>query len=126
MTSSDDNLLDLLPLRHRRVIENPDDPIHNACDFLLAITPHELLDLQKVNRFLHSQEFDPWPKLLIAFASNGCGDYYAYDQASALATIIYIDPGLSVAENLASRDCLRFASFDAWYIFKVRHKAPKS
>ena len=67
-----------LPGDHRGAIRNRSDTIHKACDFLLDDTPHQLLGLSHVNQMLHADEHpDKWPKFLVAFASNGCGDYFA-------------------------------------------------
>jgi hypothetical protein len=52
---------------------------------------------------------------LVAFASNGCGDYFAYDLRSDPPRIIYTDPDCTVAENLAAEDKLEYGSFDEWY-----------
>jgi hypothetical protein len=57
---------------------------------------------------------DPWPEHLVAFASNGCGDYFAYDLRSDPPAIIYIDLDLTVRENLESPDKLIHASFEEW------------
>ena len=103
------------PLRHRAALLNPADPIHDACDFLLAESPHELLRLADVHGLLHGSDCtDGWPAFLVAFASNGCGDYFAYDLRHGMQ-VIYIDPDLSVAENLSAKDRLRFDTFDQWY-----------
>lgn len=105
-----------LPQRHRLAVLNLADPIHEACDFLLPWSPHEGLRLVAVHDFLHAPERpDPWPDFLVAFASNGCGDYFAYDLRRPPATIVYLDPVLSVAENLLTTDRLEYQSFEAWY-----------
>lgn len=105
-----------LPERHRKAWEDPADPIHDACDFLLPSSPHELLRVVDVNAFLHAPERpDPWPAFLVAFASNGCGDYFAYDLRRQPAHILYLDPDLTVAENLSAADKLEYGSFEAWY-----------
>jgi hypothetical protein len=103
---------------------NTADPIHDACDFLVPHSPHELLRLADVNEFLHAPDRpDPWPSFLIAFATYSCGDYYAYDRRSGQPTVIYIDPGLTVTENLSSSDKLRFGSFGEWYNWELhRHR----
>ena len=72
----------------------------------------------RTNAWLHSSEVhDPWPDFLVAFASNGCGDYFAYDTRQWPVTIIYIDPDRTVRENLSDtdEDKLRYDSFESWY-----------
>ncbi len=108
------------PPRHRAALSDPSDPIHEACDFLLAESPYELLRLLDTNEWIHlATSPNRWPAFLVAFASNGCGDYFAYDLRTLPPTIIYIDPDQSVDENLESDDKLTFHTFDAWYEFKV-------
>jgi predicted RNA-binding Zn-ribbon protein involved in translation (DUF1610 family) len=103
------------PERHRQAILDSNDPIHEACDFLaLSGGPHG--DILPTNEWIHSSEFgDPWPDFLIAFASDGCGDYFAYDARRIPATIIYIDPDRPVKENLQSSDQLCYTTFEEWY-----------
>lgn len=92
------------------------DPIHGACDFLVESSDMRGLDLGAVNERLHSpQVYAPWPPFLLAFASNGCGDYFAYDMRQSPASIIYIDPDSTPEENLADPEALRYATFDEWY-----------
>jgi hypothetical protein len=63
---------------------------------------------------------------LVAFASNGCGDYFAYDTRRTPHTIVYIDPDNTVAENLAIDDGYTFESFEEWHAAKCRqHEAIK-
>lgn len=112
------------PRQHRAAMLNPNDPVHNVCDFLVPESPYHLLRLVDVNQFLRNPERpDPWPSFLIAFASNGCGDYFAYDLRGQSPEIIYVDPDHSVHENLSSTDRLAFSSFEVWYASKVRHAA---
>lgn len=108
------------PDEHRRAILDGSDPIHQCCDFLVPESPYRLLDIVHANEFLHGAEHpDPWPTFLVAFASNGCGDYFAYDNRSNPPSVIYMDPDSFVAENLAATDALTFDSFDAWYTRKL-------
>lgn len=106
--------------RHRRAMLDPADPIHDACDFLVPDSPHALLRWVEVNEFLHAA--DPrnrWPAFLIAFASNGCGDFFAYDTRVQPPKVIYVDPDRTVDENLAAMDDFEFPSFEAWYAMKL-------
>ena len=101
------------PERHQRVMTDTSDPIQRACDFY---TPDGERDLVALNRRLHSPEvWSPWPDFLIAFASNGCGDYFAYDTRQSPASVIYVDPDGTPEEQLADPDTLRYDSFDEWY-----------
>jgi hypothetical protein len=113
------DVLSLLPADHINKIRDLSDEIHRACDFLLLESQHELLRLDHVNDSLHRPtRGDPWPDFLLAFASNGCGDYYAYDLRTAPPIIRYIDPDKRVEETLRlSRDRLTFASFADWYSY---------
>lgn len=116
------------PATHRRALSDRSDPIHAACDFLVGQSPHELLRLNDVNASLRASDNpDPWPAYLVAFASNGCGDYFAYDTRPSPYLIVYIDPDDTVAENLAMDDGYTFESFDEWHAAKCRqHEAVKT
>lgn len=106
--------------RHRQAMLDPTDPIHNACDFLIPESPYELLRWVEVNEFLHAPDsWNCWPSFLVAFASNGCGDYFAYDTRSQSPRIIYVDPDKTVEENLAMNDGFEFPTFEAWYQMKM-------
>jgi hypothetical protein len=104
---------------HRRAMLDRLDPIHDACDFLVPDAPYELLDIVQVNDFLHCNSVRPWPTFLVAYASNGCGDYYAYDLRSRPPRIVYIDPIDPIEESLLAGDQLEFDSFDSWYPWKL-------
>jgi hypothetical protein len=104
------------PEQHRRALLGPSDPIHEACDFLLPSSPYEGLRLVEVNELLHDpSRWDRWPAFLVAFASNGCGDYFAYDLRRQPPDIVYIDPDRTIEENLGAENKLVFSSFEAWY-----------
>jgi hypothetical protein len=88
-----------LPPRHQQAVLDPADPIHEACDFLVPDSPHTLLRWVGVNYFLHgAHQWDRWPPYLVAFAFNGCGDYFAYDLRSDPPRVVYIDPDRTVPE----------------------------
>jgi SMI1 / KNR4 family (SUKH-1) len=131
-SSIQDRLADLekrldfsFPESHRRAILDPTDPIHSACDFLGIKPGHELLDIETVNKWLHlGRQANCWPAFLFAFASNGCGDYFAYDLRNASPTVIYIDPDLTPASNLAAEDKLTFSNFDVWYVAELSRIGP--
>lgn len=108
------------PSRHRQALMDLTDPINKACDFLmLADGIHG--DILPVNEQLHSQRRnESWPKFLIAFASNGCGDYYAYDIRQNPPMIIYIDPDNTIEGNLCSPNKLSFRTFEDWYDSQIK------
>ena len=85
------------PLPHRADIQNLSSPIHKACEFLIPDGPG-LLDFAKVNRFLRKESWQGWTAQYVAFASNGCGDYYAYDTSTRPYRVVYVDPIEYVAE----------------------------
>jgi ribosomal protein L40E len=103
------------PERHRQAILDSSDPIHKACEFSV-LSDNRRHDIFRTNEWIHSSEFgNPWPDFLIAFASNGCGDYFAYDTRQSPTSIIYIDPDNTVEENLQASDKLCFETFEIWY-----------
>ena len=59
---------------------------------------------------------------MAAFASNGCGDHFAYDLRAQPPRIVYMDPDRTVAENLTADDALQFNSFEQWYEWKVNKR----
>ncbi|MBI3875942.1 MAG: SMI1/KNR4 family protein [Verrucomicrobia bacterium] len=104
------------PKRHRQAMLDSSDPIRKECDFLVPSSSHTSLQILHVNEWLHSPNVgSPWPDFLVAFASNGCGDYFAYDIRHKPYHVIYIDPDDSVEENLDDLQALRYESFEKWY-----------
>src|SRR2546421_9575752 len=96
------------------------DVVHVACDLLLPWPTEKTREIVEENESLHSRgHHDPWPSYLVAFASNGCGDFFAYDLRLEPHSVIYIDPDCTVQENLESDDKLTFATFDDWYKYEV-------
>jgi hypothetical protein len=74
------------------------------------------LDLEAVNQWLHSEEvWAPWPDFLVAFASHGCGDYFAFDTRSSPPSVVYIEPHGTPEESLEDPDALLYENFEAWY-----------
>ena len=91
-------------------MQDPADPIHQVCDFFLPD------NVGAENERLHSSRvFARWPDFLVAFASQGCGDYFAYDMREAPPTVVYIDPDFTPEENLNDPETVRYATFDDWY-----------
>jgi hypothetical protein len=79
-----------------------------------------------VNEFLHAADnWNRWPSFLVAFASNGCGDYFAYDIRTEPAKIIYMDPDKTVDENLSKTDGFEFDTFETWYEMKLGQRQTK-
>ena len=89
-----------LPDRHRAAILDSADPIHSASEFLVLDTPNALLPIRKTNDYLRQRPIEKWPDYLFAFASNGCGNYFAYDTRTSPYRIVYIDPDYTIDENL--------------------------
>jgi hypothetical protein len=107
-------LVEALPVRHQRVMLDASDPIHKACDFLIEKSSNSSREFAGTNAFLHEVgAWNEWPAYLVAFASNGCGDYYAYDIRTEPPVVIYVDPDRTVEENLVVGD--RYANFEEWY-----------
>lgn len=104
------------PERHRHAMRDALDPIHRACDFYVPPAENSTLDIVALNQRLHSdQVWAPWPDYLIAFASHGCGDYFAYDVRSSPARIVYIGGEYTPEESLRDPDNANGETFDEWY-----------
>jgi len=104
------------PEQHQQAMQDPADAIHRACDFLILSSDNRSGNLIAENQRLHSSQVSaPWPDFLVAFASQGCGDYFAYDMRQSPPSIIYIDPDSTPEENLAAPEALRYSSFEEWY-----------
>ena len=58
---------------------------------------------------------------MVAFATNGCGDFFAYDTRQEPYRVYYIGPIDSAAEAMASceDEGFVFDSFDDWYAYSV-------
>lgn len=109
--------------RHRRAMLDPTDPIHDACDFLVPNSPFKGLQWVNVNESLHAADHpDRWPVFLVAFASNGCADYFAFDIRFRPPKIVYMDPDQTVDENLTSTDGFEFGDFEDWYDMKTERR----
>ncbi len=98
------------------------DPIHRACDFYVSSAASNSRDIVALNGWLHSREvWAPWPDFLIAFGSQGCGDYFAYDTRQSPVSVIYIGSDRTPEECLADPEALRYGSFDEWYESQMEH-----
>jgi len=113
----------VFPARHRQALLDPGDRIHEACEFLaLSDADNQHNDILRENEWIHSSDFgDPWPEFLIAFASKGCGDYFAYDTQQNPASIMYIDPDNYVEENLQASDKLVLRHSRTGTKIRLRH-----
>ena len=67
-----------LPERHRAALLDPHDPVHD-CIELLGTDEGNHNNIVATNKDLRSIEWKEWPEHLIAFATRGCGDFFAYD-----------------------------------------------
>lgn len=120
MTDLEAQLGIALPTRHWRAMLDPADPIHGVTDLLLPDTPHDLLRIIEVNRWLHADGGHRWPAFLVAFATTGCGDYFAYDSRTDPMRVVYIDPIGTPEDNLANANgTLEFESFERWYDYET-------
>ena len=86
------------PLPHRADLLDVSSPIHDACDFLIPGGPGLLVFL-RVNRSLRRESWQGWAGPYVAFASYGCGDYFAYNTSTRPYTIVYVDPLEPVAKS---------------------------
>ena len=87
-----------------------------ACDFYVPPSENSTLDIVSLNQWLHSSKvWAPWPDYLIAFASQGCGDHYAYDFRSSPPRIVYIGGERTPEESLREPDNAKGETFDEWY-----------
>ncbi len=108
------------PMRHQQAMRDPTNPIHAACDFFVPRSPNTSLDIEAVNAWVHSSRFwAPWPEFLVAFASQGCGDYFAYDLRQSPPSVIYLGTDHTPEELLRNPEALRYDSFDSWYESQV-------
>ncbi|MEO0345714.1 MAG: hypothetical protein AAF229_05605 [Pseudomonadota bacterium] len=88
------------PDRHRKDLEDRSSPIHSAVEFLFPDDPG-IRDFVRCNEELRSG----WKKAgvnVVAFATQGCGDFHAYDISETPYQVFVIDPTSDVAESLAA------------------------
>jgi len=95
----------------RRIFREPNIACIKELPALLWIVKHNSLGILEVNDSLHSRDCDPYPKHLVAFATNECGDWFCFDTGTG--EIVYIGPGMTVEENLQDRSMV-FRSFTYW------------
>jgi hypothetical protein len=111
------------PASHRRALLNASDPIHKRT-VLLMPEGNECESILKVYEFLRQVEWKGWPSHLLAFATNECGDYFAYDTREKPYRVYYIDPIGTVEESVSEceREGFVFSDFDDWYRHKMASK----
>ena len=110
-----------LPTRHRMVLLDLSDPIHKLLEILYPESNHcqnIFAEYDKLRRL----DWKEWPGHLVAFASNGCGDYFAYNVSNEPYRIYYIGPiGRAQDEvEACERDGFVFSCFDEWYLYELR------
>jgi hypothetical protein len=105
-----------LPPRFRLAILNASDPIHQKIR-LLGPNRGRAQSIFEVNADLRALDWKKWPPYLVAFADNGCGDYFAFDARSVPYRIYYIDPLETAPESMdgCEKEGYVFGSFDDWY-----------
>ena len=110
-----------LSSRHRAALLDPADPIH-AQTLLLGPEGDAQRSLFAVNADLRAVRWKRWPDYLVAFATHGCGDYFALDTRTVPHRVYYIDPTENAPEGMAGceQEGYVFAGFDAWYAQETR------
>lgn len=107
-----------IPLAHRRDLENAKSEIHQACD-LLTVDGNEHLDIVRRNLWLREGSWQGWGPNVVAFASSGCGDFFAYDLNTKPYRVFYVDPLETVEESLTGDSDLVFSSYTAWRDYEI-------
>jgi hypothetical protein len=111
------------PDQFKKALIDPSDPIH-AHTTLLVPDKVGLQNIFEANERMRAYEWKQWPDWLMAFATNECGDYFAFDTRALPYRIFYIDPIGSVAESIASceQEGFVFGDFSAWYEYEISLK----
>jgi len=109
----------LFPREYQSLLRTPDIELLDHISTLFWFVHHPSVGVLEVNAELRHREHDPFPKHLIAFATNECGDFFCFDKKSGL--IIYIDPDRSIEENLTDDEFV-FASFKDWLDYQSKQK----
>lgn len=109
-----------LPEKMRAALVNPEDPIHKRA-LLLTASDNPLQDAKFVNDDLKSSAWKQWPEHFKAFATNECGDYFAFDTSQSPYRVYYVGPEESVPEAIAGceEEGFVFDCFDSWYSRKI-------
>ena len=111
-----------LPTKHRAALDDLDDRIH-VSTLMLKPEGLKLEDIFYVNADLRNS-WQGWNERWLAFATNECGDYFAYDLASIPYRVVYIDPIETVEESVSRCEAegFVFPTFDAWYEYELATK----
>ena len=102
----------------------------SACE-LLGTDEDDPGSIVRTHRDLLSLGWKRWPEHLVAFATNGCGDFFAYDTRDEPYRVYYVGPIGSAAEQVAAceEEGFVFAGFDDWYAYvmepRQRSELPK-
>ena len=72
---------------------------------LLVPEGNECVNIFSVNEEMRSIDWKNWPDYLVAFATNECGDFFAYDTRTEPYRIHYIDPLETAPESMEG--CVR-------------------
>ncbi len=110
-----------IPADHVSLMLRPyDDPEVMKLGLLLAESEVELLDVSRVNERLHDLDYAaPWPEEAFAFATNECGDYFAYYSMGDVQVIIYVNPFESPEAAIRNEDALIYSTFEEWRSSKL-------
>ena len=110
-----------LPPRHRAALADAADPIHGRVILLAAERDGDRETIFSANENLRKIEWKEWPACLLAFATNGCGDYFAYDLRHHPYPVYYIGPIGTTPDEMATceQEDFVFPSFDDWYCYLV-------
>jgi hypothetical protein len=113
-----------LPSRYRVALLDPSDRIHQKTQ-LLTPDGEAGQSIFAINADMRSLDWKQWPDYLVAFAHNGCGDYFAFDTRSVPYRVYYIDPLETARESIAGCDDegYVFESFDDWYEHEISSPA---
>ncbi len=116
-----------LPRRLSEALLDSGDPIHR-CSVLLTTSDNPLLDAASVNAHMRSIEWKEWPNHFVAFATNECGDYFAFNASQTPYKIYYVGPTDTVPEAVASceEEGFVFDHFDEWYDHEIADRSTDS
>ena len=89
---------------HKLLLADPSAVVRKDITILDIETVAQSEGLLDCNKRLHQRRWDPWPGYLVAFATQECGDYFAYDLRTEIPSVVYVDPDKTVEENLMSTE----------------------
>jgi hypothetical protein len=105
-----------LPDGYKGALANEADPIHQKIT-LLGPEGNDVTNILAVNSMARAQPWKEWPPHLVAFATTGCDDYFAFDTRASPYRVYYVDPIDTVPQSIRSCEDQGFVfdSFDEWY-----------